>query len=258
MQKQAKVLIYDLETSYIITEEKKWSLWDERPLEQNIIQDWQILSVAWKWLGEKKVHVLGQDDFIDYVPGKLNDKNVVEFIHGLFDTADIVIAHNGDSFDQKKAQARMIVHGMAPPAPYKQLDTKKLFKKYANFTSNSLGNLAKALDVAQKGSPGGIATWTGCMEGDRKAWKLMKKYNKQDIPPLEDLYMKIRPWIQNHPNMALLTDNREGCPNCGKGPLQRRGVSMTKVGVKRRVQCQNCATWSYERQVVKTSVAYTN
>jgi hypothetical protein len=249
----AKILIYDLETSPIIG--YTWGIWQQDVIK--VKEDWQILSVAWKWLGEKKVNVVGQDDFADYQPGINDDTNVVEYIHGLFDTADIVIAHNGDSFDQKKAQARMIIRGMAPPSPYKQIDTKKVAKRYAAFTSNKLKDLAQDFNVSLKGDPGGFDTWLGCLAGDPKAWARMKRYNKQDIPPLEDIYLKLRPWIDNHPSMGVLNNKPDACPKCGGGPLQSRGLTApTKVGRKQRFQCTSCWGWSQGRTVEQTHNLY--
>src|SRR5690606_17959042 len=101
--------------------------------EQNLvwsIQDWYILCFAYKWLGERKTHVIAQPDFKDYKPGSSDDKNVVQKLWELFEEADVVVAHNGNSFDQKKSQARMIYHGMRPPAPYKQIDTKLVARRY--------------------------------------------------------------------------------------------------------------------------------
>lgn len=244
-ERNAKILIYDIETSPIIG--YTWGVWQTDVIQ--IKEDWQILTVAWKWLGEKKVHCYGQDDFKGYTPGVNNDKKLVELIHELFNEADIVIAHNGNSFDQKKVQARMMIHGMSPPSPYKQIDTKLIAKRYAAFSRNNLKWLAKDFDVAQKGDPGGFETWEGCLAGDKKAWNRMKKYNKQDIPPLEDIYLRFLPWISNHPNIARITDNSAVCPKCGsdKG-FQRRGFAHTNVGKAQRYQCKNCRGWVQSRQ----------
>jgi len=250
-----KVLIYDIETTPI--KGYVWGIWQQDVIK--VIDDWQILSVAWKWLGEKQVHVIGQDDLPGYKPGVIDDKKVVQHIHSLFDEADIVIAHNGDSFDQKKAQARMIIHGMRPPSPYKQLDTKKIAKRYAAFTSNRLKDLARGFNVSLKGDPGGFETWEGCMAGDPKAWAKMKRYNKQDIPPLEDIYKRLLPWIENHPSMAILSGQLHTCPKCGGGPLQRRGTrKVNKTTTVQRYQCQNCGGWSTDRTNLKVAVQFTN
>jgi hypothetical protein len=251
-----RVLIYDIETTPILG--YTWGIWQQDVIK--VKEDWQILSVAWKFLGDRGVQVVGQDDFPDYKPGVIDDRNVVEYLHGLFDQADIVIAHNGDSFDQKKARARMITLNMAPPSPYKELDTKKIAKRVGAFTSNRLGDLAKQFGVAQKGSPGGFETWEGCMAGNPRAWARMKKYNKQDIPPLEDIYKKLLPWINNHPSMAVLSDRPDACPKCGstEGMLSRGLTAPTKTGRYRRYQCKSCWGWCQARKSEKLDIRYVN
>lgn len=242
-ERKARILIYDIETSPIVG--YTWGVWQTDVIE--ILHDWQILSVAWKWYGERKVHVVGQDDFKDYKPGELNDFKVVEKIHELFTEADIVVAHNGNQFDQKKSQARMMIHGMLPPSPYKQIDTKLIAKRYGAFTRNNLKHLANDLQVSRKGEAGGFATWQGCLAGNSKSWKQMKKYNKQDIPPLEDLYTHFRPWITNHPNIARITNRPEACPKCGSEKWESAGWRTTNVTRYRRYRCVGCGGYAGRR-----------
>lgn len=239
-----RILIYDIESSPLIG--YTWSTWQTDVIE--VIQDYQILTVAWQWLGEKKVHVIGQDDYKGYKKGKLNDKELLKDLWKLFDEADAVVAHNGDRFDQKKVRARMVTQGMSPPSPYKEIDTKKIAKNIGGFTSNSLKELAKQLDIAQKGDSGGFETWKGCLEGDKKAWKQMKKYNKQDIPPLADLYMKLRPWFRTQVQYNLATGKHEACPKCGaEGNMIKRGYTYRATTKYQRYQCQACKGWSQSR-----------
>lgn len=240
MERDARILIYDIETSPIIG--YTWGVWQTDVIE--ILHDWQILTVAWKWLGEKKVHVVGQDDFKGWKPGVNNDIEVVKKIHELFTEADVVVAHNGNSFDQKKVQARMMIHNLDPPAPYKQIDTKLVAKRFAAFTRNHLKHLANDLQTDnRKGDPGGFKTWQGCMAGDKKSWNTMKRYNKQDITSLEDLYLRLLPWISNHPNVGRLENKINVCPKCGSTQLQMRGFRVTNVGKYQRAQCQDCGGW---------------
>ncbi len=243
--REARVLIYDIETSPLIG--YTWSVWETNVID--ILEEFQILTFAWKWLGEKQVHVLGQDDTKGYKPGVNNDKELVKKLHQLFDEADIVVAHNGNSFDQKKVQTRMMIHGMRPPSPYKQIDTKLVAKRYAAFSRNNLKWLAKDLKTHnQKGDPGGFETWQGCMAGDKKAWRKMKKYNKGDITSLEDLYLEFLPWMTNHPNMARIKNLPDACPKCGtSGKMQSRGTRVTNVGKYFRYQCQHCGGWGSSR-----------
>lgn len=246
-----KVLIYDIESSPIIS--YNWGIYEQNAIE--VIEDWQILCFAYKWLGEKKVYVVSQDDFKGYKPGVNNDLNVVRALHALFDEADVVIAHNAVAFDNKKSHARMITHGMKPPSPYKTIDTLKIARKYAGFTSNKLDDIGQKLGQGKKLETGGFKIWKGCLLGDSRSWSIMKKYNKQDVILLEKVYLKLRPWIDNHPGMNL----QESCPKCGKGPLQRRGTPKSvKTGTYQRYQCQSCGGWCTDRNLIKSGVKYVN
>ena len=84
------------------------------------------------------------------------------------------------------------------------------------------------------------------MDGDKQAWREMKEYNIQDVILLEELYMVLRPWIKNHPNLNLWSPKQteHACPNCGSEDVQKRGYSYTKVAKYQRYQCTACGTWS--------------
>ena len=77
----------------------------------------------------------------------------------------------------------------------------------------------------------------------KNVWRKMVKYNKRDVSLLEKVYIKMRPWINNHPNLNLINDTKELCPNCG-GHLQKRGFAITRVAKHQRFQCQSCGAWS--------------
>jgi len=68
----------------------------------------------------------------------------------LLDQADILITQNGQAFDSPKINTRFILNGMKPPSPYKHLDTYKIAKKVASFTSNSLEYLTDKLCIKYK------------------------------------------------------------------------------------------------------------
>lgn len=253
MKNTPKVLIFDIETSPLIG--YTWGEWQQDVIK--LLQDFQVLTIAWKWLGEKKIHCLGQDDFKDYKPGKINDRSLLQAFHPIISEADVVVAHNGDQFDVKKLNARMIVQGLKPYSPVKQYDTKKAAKRIGGFTSNRLGRLASDMDVARKGDPGGFGTWEGCLAGDPKAWAKMKKYNKLDLPPLEDIYKVLAPWDKQSPALNVIADRPESCPNCLSDKIQSRGLSTpTKVGRKRRYQCTNCGKWLQGRKTIQSGVQY--
>lgn len=236
-----RILIYDIETA------PNLGRYFELYKEGNIVwkeSDWYILCFAWKWLGENKTHVMSLPDFkTAYKKDRENDLALLEKLWDLFDEADVVIAHNGNSFDQKKVNARLIYHGFNPPTPYKQIDTKLVAKRYFRFDSNKLDDLGDYFQIGRKLQTGGIQLWKDCLAGNKKAWKKMTDYNKQDVILLEKVYEKMKPWINNHPNIALLNGDEEACPNCGSFEIQKRGFDYTRVGKSQRYQCQNCYSW---------------
>ena len=57
-----------------------------------------------KWEGQKRAQVCALDDFPEeFKKDPENDEHVAKKLFDLFDEADIVIAHNGDRFDRRKA-----------------------------------------------------------------------------------------------------------------------------------------------------------
>jgi hypothetical protein len=208
-----------------------------------------MLSFSVKWLGDKKTEVFGLPDFTGYSKDKMNDYKLVKKLWEYLDEADVVIAHNGDAFDLKKSNARFIYHRIDPPTPYKTIDTLKVARKYFKFNSNKLDDLAQHLGIGRKAETGGFKTWLGCIQGDLKVWATMKKYNKQDVVLLEKVYMRLRQWMTNHPNMNIINATTNHCPICGSDKMHKRGFSITKNGGKQRFQCQSCAGWSHGRSV---------
>lgn len=241
---EPRILVYDIETSAIVAH--VWKVWQADAI--RVIEDWDIICFAYKWLGEKKTHFVAQWDFKDFKPGVRNDKQVVQKLWELFNEADIVVAHNGNSFDQKKSQARMMIHHMPPPAPYRQIDTKVEIKRVSAHTSNSLSALARSLELDPKDDPGGYDTWINSMNGDKKAQKHFKKYNLQDVDTLEQLYLEVRPWMKTHPQMNVLGGRPEACPKCGQGTMRKvMKYQATNGNRYQYYRCKHCKGMSKSR-----------
>lgn len=237
-----KILLFDIETAPLVS--YTWGIW-----EQNVIdvkEDWYMLSFSAKWLGEKETKVYGLPDFPLYKKDKTNDKELIRKLWELFDEAEVLVAHNGDEFDIKKANARFITHNLTPPAPYQKIDTKKVAKRYFKFDSNKLDELGEYLGVGRKSPTGGFDLWLGCMAGDKKSWQRMKDYNKQDVVLLEKIYIELRPWMNNHPNLNIINDTLRNCPTCGSDKVHSRGVvPVGRTSTKKRFKCTDCHAWSY-------------
>lgn len=202
-----------------------------------------ILSYSAKFLNGKQI-TKGLPDYRGYRMGSLNDKNIVKDIWNLLDEADVVITQNGRDFDHKVLNARFAYHGLTPPSPFKTVDTKVAAKSALRLPSNSLDDLCAFFGIGRKVPHEGIELWFRCMEGSKWAWSTMKAYNAHDTALTEKLYLKLLPWIKNHPNLGMYTD-RPVCPNCMKGDrMQSRGPAINKTTKYNRFQCQYCGAWA--------------
>lgn len=238
MTEKAKIVLVDIETAPSLgwTWGPKW--------ETSIIDfktDWYLLSFAYKVLGEKKVIVKALNDYSGYKKDKENDKALVSDLWEVFNSADILLGHNADKFDIRKANARFLTHGLPPPSMYKTIDTLKMARRSFNFDSNKLDDLGHYLGLGRKLPHTGFHLWRGCMNGDAKAWSLMKRYNSQDVALLEKVYYALRPWSSTHPNVNR--GQLQSCPKCGSDKVQRRGFEYTLLRQKQRYQCLGCYGW---------------
>ncbi len=95
--------------------------------------------------------------------------------------------------------------------------------------------------------------WKGCMNGDPRAWALMKKYNAGDVNLLERVYLKERPWMTTHPAIKPreATNKNPPCPMCHARKLRSNGINISRAGVAPRYHCQECGKWSFGIRVKK-------
>lgn len=236
----AKTLLFDIESSPLVT--YTWGTYQQDVIK--VIEEWYMLTFSWKWLGGKQTFVRGLPDYPEYKKNPKNDYYLVQELHQLFEVADIIVAHNLSRFDDKKSSARFLYHGFSPPAPYKKVDTLQVARKHFALTSNKLDGLGEHLGVGRKVQTGGFDLWLGCMNGDMKSWDKMKKYNKQDVILLEKVYLKLRPWITNHPNVGLMDDRPKACNNCGSQKMHKHSKkSYAKTGWKYQYKCNNCGSY---------------
>ncbi len=246
-----KILFWDVETSPIVA--AVWGLYNQDIHHDSIIDDWFMISAAWKWHGKKRTHAVSVlDDKKRFAKNHKNDYIVIKTLHGVLSQADVLVAHNGDAFDLKKFNARALCHGLEPIPPVFTVDTLKEARKTFKFTSNRLDYLGQHFGVGKKvDTPKGL--WMGALRGSKKAIKTMVTYNRGDISLLEDVFTKLRPYIKKRPNQNLFQPNGDSpiCANCGSKALIRSGYLYTKVVVKQRYKCNNCGSWSSSGHSIK-------
>jgi uncharacterized protein YprB with RNaseH-like and TPR domain len=236
--KKPNVLIFDIETApakaYV------YRIWKENIPIDFISAPWFMLSWSAKWLYE---HETFSDAVTPEEAVKEDDRRIAGSLWKHIDVADIIIGHNIKMFDTRKMNTRFIIHGMKPTSPYQQIDTLEIVKKNFAFESNKLDYVARMLGVKRKMDSGGAQTWVDCSLGDPESLKLMEEYNVGDIETTEEVYVKLRPWVKSHPNMALYFDDvTDRCPNCGSKNLHcdKDKFYYTPMNRYSTVKCLDC------------------
>lgn len=251
-----KVIFWDIETSPLIA--TIFSLKQKGFVHpKNVLQDLYMISAAWKVMGEKQIKSVSLlDDPDRWKKDITDDYYVVKTLHEELQDADIIVGHHSDAFDWKKFNTRVLYHGLDPLPPIKSVDTCKLAKKYFSFTSNSLDYISSQLGGPTKGSSD-HSLWKGTIQGDETAIKKMVVYNIDDIPPLEYIYMKMRPFHHSHPSLAILVDKPECCPKCtaGKEHIESRGIKTTNTRRYRQFFCKECRGW-FSATLMTSSIAH--
>ena len=229
-----KLLMIDIETaphSALV-----WRLWDQKVTPKQIQSIGYTLCWAAKWYKTREVMFMST-----------HADGAEAMVHGAWDLlneADAVIHYNGTRFDVPTLNKEFIKIGLTPPRPYKQIDLLKVCRQQFHFHSNALDEVLRYLDMPQKLAHKGMDLWVECMDGDPKAWRIMERYNRRDVTTMERLYKKLLPWISQHPNYAMYTDeNRPVCTNCGGKKLTKQGTAKTKTHLYRQYKCYDCGTW---------------
>ena len=235
IEKKPNILIFDIETAPV--QSYVWSLWKQNIYIDQIESDWFMLSWSAKWLFETEIY---SDVLTPKEALAEDDSRIAKGIWEFIDKADIIIGHNIAGFDIPKLNTRWIVNGLQPPSPYQMVDTLKEAKRHFLFSSNKLDFIARILGTEMKMDAGGFETWIGCLKGDADSLKHMETYNRKDINVSEEVYVKIRPWIKAHPNLALYyQDDMHRCRNCGSTNLKfDKGFYVTPLNKYSTVRCE--------------------
>lgn len=229
-----KILTLDIENrpnmAYV------WGLFNQNISIGQVAEHAETFSFAAKWHHKKQVEF-----YSTFHHGK---EEMVGQAHRLLDEADVVVGYNSKNFDLKHLNREIVLAELDKPSPYQQVDLLHVVRSQFRFTSNKLDYVAQQFGLGAKTSHSGFDLWLRCMQGDEKAWALMRKYNKQDVVLTEALYDRLRPWVPNHPSVPL-HDGTEGdaCRNCGGVDLRNEGYAYTSQSKFQRFQCRDCGRW---------------
>lgn len=200
----------------------------------------RTICFAYKWLGEDEVYFHAEWD-------RGGAKRMIQKAHRVLDECTHLIGFNSKAFDVKHLRTEMIIHGLQPPSPHKDIDLMVQAKRNFAFLSNRMSEIAKVLDQQGKESTGGAGLWRTLREGKgeelREARERMASYNRRDVLLTEELYSLMVPWLSG----VNLLPYREGaapaCPACESPNIHYRGFARTLTRSYRRFQCAACGKW---------------
>lgn len=253
MNKQPKVLSFDLEVSPAL------GYYYPPTWETNILsvkERQKLMSFAWQWVNpdgttsEPESVCLADYELYDVKP--YDDTFLTAELHRIMSEADVYLTQNGDNFDVKMANYFFLLNGLGPVPEVKSIDTKKMAKRYFRFNNNTLDNLAKELGLEGKTKVKHSDIWEDCfIKGDMEAWELLKEYNKNDVVQTTGIYLKMRPFMRNHPNFARIAGVDKACPTCLSTEYTKSGNRYTGTNVFQRYDCTKCGRGFTERTAVK-------
>lgn len=233
--KAPRILFYDLETAPI-------KVWCWRTGKQYVNhsqivegEKFEIITIAWKWLGDRQVHCL------DWGKQQNSSAMLDAFVKEL-ESADVVIGQNNLSFDDKHLNVQRMLHNQKPIAWPTSEDMRRQIKKHFYVTSSSLEYMAKLLTGAGKDKMH-FQDWVDIITHKcPKALAKMKKYNKRDVIKTEEVWKRIRPYVEPRAHRGVILDTgRNGCKSCGSPDLLNYGHRYTATGKVPRYQCKKCA-----------------
>lgn len=247
-----KILIYDVEMSFNVS--YHYDQWGVNIPHTHIKHTQFMISAAWRWFGQKKIHAVSVlDDPKRFEKDFRDDYHVINTLREQIDQADATVAFNGDRFDTKEFNTGLIKHNFQPAHDYVQIDPIKIAKRKFRFKGgNSLDNLCKFLNLnVQKGHVD-LKDWIAATEGDPKAIRKIVKYNKGDIPTLEAVWRKVKPFAPSQLNMNHFVA-ADVCSHCGGANLKlhyRRKAA--RATVRYQFQCRDCGGYTTTGKAIKS------
>ncbi len=133
----SKILLLDIEMAPNVAH--VWGIWDQNIGINQLQESSYVMCYAAKWLGDKKM-------VFDSVK-KSGDKKMLEGIHKLLDEADAVIHYNGKRFDIPSLNKEFLLHGMFPPAPFKEQVCRPAQDILEKKINRIIGEMTDALEI---------------------------------------------------------------------------------------------------------------
>lgn len=236
--RNVKILTIDIETRPMVV--YSWGLFKQFHHTDQIIDHGGLLCFSAKWLGEKQ-------------PMFFRGENMVQQAWDLLTEADVIVTYNGWRFDIPRLNNEFLINGMGPTAPFKHVDLFKTNKQRFDLPSRKLDYISGRVLGDHKTPHTGFGLWQGCMAGDEKSWRLMEKYNRQDVNLTEQLYLELLPWLVDQPHVGVMSqdENQRRCPYCGSAKLSlSQKPRYAYVRMYELYNCDACHGWVHSTALI--------
>lgn len=235
-----KILVLDIETAPCLG--YFWNIWNTNIGISQIVNTSKMICFAAKWCNDKKIFF--------YSEHQDTRKKMIKEAWNLINEADAVVGYNSKKFDMKVLNKEFLLEGLSKPDVYKNIDLLQTVRSNFKFVSNKLDHISQELGIGKKTSHQGFDLWQDCMNGDSKAWKLMEKYNKNDVKLTEELYNKLKGWVVTPFNF---NDHSTGdvCPNCGSKHLIKNGIYRSRTASYQKYKCNSCFSHSKSTNMIR-------
>ena len=257
-----KLFIYDLEVGPMAG--TSYESYDTNMLD--ILEQKYILCYAFAWFDfdnpYKKPKVYARslvDSPARFKNNPFDDYDLAVNLNREMLKADWLSAYNGKKFDDRMANTRFVKHGLdfIDDVIIKMIDPMRTVKRVLALERNNLDYVSKFLgnegktavthaDVRKECTQ--IENWWHHrpIEIDKKAWKLMVDYCKQDVVAAYEAYRDTRRFDRTHPNVGIYK-GVPCCPTCGSEHLQSEKIRSNTTMRYRQFVCQSCKARPRER-----------
>lgn len=246
IRKGFKILWDDIETSPVLA--YTYPTWNVNIPHDNIIIDKQITSIAYMFEGEHQPKTLEWEYkspikiYPDRIEGGGDDRKILEKYVEVVESADLVIAQNGDSFDRKEIMWRMNDLQIRPlKSPVITLDTLKLSRKVFRPTSQKLDFRSQKYGLGGK-IPQTMKDCIDVARGNIRAQEVRVRYNGKDVKDLRAIFWRELPYYTLPKSLVkmlreYIKDGRPFCRRCAS--LKQRKFDVKQLNSK-CLECSNC------------------
>lgn len=156
-----------------------------------------ILCAVVQDYATKKTRTFRADDYKNWKSNKSDNSPLLKDLIAYLDTFDIIVHHNGESFDKTFLNTLCLKYDVKPVIRFKKsVDPVLSARRHMRLGRNSLASLIDYFEVTDKKTPIEFKHWIQAShDSNTKSMDIIVKHCVQDVKSLSKVYDKLRPLI---------------------------------------------------------------